>query len=59
MIGDNPIADDEGAEAVGIPAVLVRQRTREDARCCNGFEDVVAMVERTVASTGGPDQPKS
>ncbi len=28
MVGDNPVADVEGAEAVGVPAVLVRARGR-------------------------------
>jgi putative hydrolase of the HAD superfamily len=31
MIGDNPIADVEGAEAVGIPAILVRSEARPHA----------------------------
>lgn len=41
MIGDNPVADVEGAEALGIPAILVRREGRAQRR----FDDLRGVVE--------------
>ena len=41
MVGDNPVADVEGAEAVGIPAILVRTEGDAKRRC----EDLWGVVE--------------
>ncbi|MBD3291382.1 MAG: HAD-IA family hydrolase [Armatimonadia bacterium] len=41
MIGDNPIADVEGAEAMGIPAILVRREGDCERRC----EDLRGVLE--------------
>lgn len=45
MIGDNPVADVEGAEAVGIPAILVRSQNTEARRQCTDLTGVEAIVE--------------
>jgi putative hydrolase of the HAD superfamily len=45
MVGDNPVADIAGAEAVGIPAVLVRSTDNHHARTLrdlNGLSLIVA-----------------
>lgn len=41
MVGDNPIADVGGAEAVGIPAILVRRQGEVDRRA----EDLLGAVD--------------
>jgi putative hydrolase of the HAD superfamily len=43
MVGDNPVADVQGAEAVGLPAVLVR---REGAArySASGLQDAIAII---------------
>jgi putative hydrolase of the HAD superfamily len=48
MVGDNPEADVAGAEAVGIPAVLVRSE-RTSRRCAKGLYDVPPMIESEVS----------
>jgi putative hydrolase of the HAD superfamily len=45
MIGDNPVADAEGAEAAGIPAILVRSRVGAGDRCCRSLAGVVPILE--------------
>ena len=45
MIGDNPEADVGGAEAVGIPAILVRRPGADYAPSCATLADVPAVVE--------------
>jgi putative hydrolase of the HAD superfamily len=45
MIGDNPLADVQGAEAAGIPAILVRQDSPLAARRCANLADVIELVE--------------
>lgn len=44
MVGDNPVADVQGTEAVGIPAILVR-RKRDGARRVEDLWGVVAIVD--------------
>lgn len=45
MIGDSFTADVQGAEAVGLPAILAR-RTHPQARyCCETLHEVVAIIE--------------
>ena len=47
MIGDNPKADIAGAEALGIPAILVRNGKRDGVKYyCEGLEGVVRMVDK-------------
>jgi putative hydrolase of the HAD superfamily len=41
MVGDNPVADVEGAEALGIPAILVRREGDCERRC----EDLHGVME--------------
>ena len=41
MVGDNPVADVQGAEAVGIPAILVRREGKAKRR----VEDLWGVVE--------------
>jgi putative hydrolase of the HAD superfamily len=43
MVGDNPVADVEGAEAAGIPAILVR-REGDARRRCEDLRGVVEML---------------
>ena len=43
MVGDNPHADIEGAEAVGLPAILVRSAGSARRRAA-GLEGAVAMI---------------
>ncbi len=45
MIGDNPVADIKGAEAVGIPGVLVGSWAGEVARRVARLGDVIATVQ--------------
>ena len=47
MIGDNPVADIKGAEAVGIPGILVGSWEGEVARRVAKLEDVIAIAQRT------------
>ena len=49
MVGDNPHADIEGAEAVGLPAILVRSEGRARHRAA-GLDGAVAVIAR-----GGTD----
>ena len=51
MVGDNPVADVAGAEAVGIPAVLVRGA---DPATASGLEEA---VDRILAREAGPRRP--
>lgn len=46
MVGDNYQADVLGAEAAGIPAILVRCPHREAARCCRGLLEAATLVEQ-------------
>jgi len=43
MVGDNIVADVQGAEALGIPAILVR-REGDCKRCCDDLWGVVEML---------------
>lgn len=43
MVGDNPVADVEGAEAAGIPAILVRSEGKA-LRCCRDLHEVVKLL---------------
>jgi putative hydrolase of the HAD superfamily len=55
MIGDSLAADVKGAEAVGIPAILVRQYRPEATRFCVDLLGVPALLEqaKTGASSRG------
>lgn len=48
MIGDNPIADVEGAEAAGIPAILVRRTHPSAKRYAENLADVIRILESQV-----------
>jgi putative hydrolase of the HAD superfamily len=50
MIGDNVVADVLGAEAVGIPAVLVRRPDPGAARYADSLADVDAFLAQEVAA---------
>ena len=41
MVGDNPVADVAGAQALGIPAVLIRTE--------GGEPDALAAAQRVIA----------
>ena len=57
MVGDNPHADIEGAEAVGLPAILVRSDGRARHRA-GGLEDAVAVIGRGgVGAAAAPPTP--
>jgi putative hydrolase of the HAD superfamily len=43
MVGDNPVADVEGAEAVGVPAVLVRSKGRVRRRA-DGLMEAADLI---------------
>lgn len=43
MVGDNPIADVQGAEALGLPAVLVRTRAPA-RRAAAGLEEALDLI---------------
>ena len=46
MIGDNPVADVQGAEAVGLPAILVRNSQIEDVRYhAEDLLEAVSIIE--------------
>jgi len=44
MIGDNVVADVQGAQAAGIPAVLVRRLHPDAAYCCESLADIPGML---------------
>jgi len=44
MVGDNPVADVAGAEAVGIPAILVRSKTKLDIRQADNLNAVPSII---------------
>jgi putative hydrolase of the HAD superfamily len=46
MVGDNPIADVRGAEAAGIPGILVRGQSEEAARRAPDLWGVIPIVNR-------------
>jgi putative hydrolase of the HAD superfamily len=50
MIGDNIVADVLGAEAVGIPAVLVRRPAPQAARYADSLTGVAQFLEEAVAA---------
>jgi FMN phosphatase YigB (HAD superfamily) len=50
MIGDNVVADVLGAEAVGIPAVLVRRPDPQAARYADSLTGVAEFLEEAVAA---------
>ena len=45
MIGDNPRADVQGAESMGIPAILVRRSSPDVRYVCETLADVAQIVE--------------
>ena len=49
MVGDNPDADVLGAQAVGIPAILVRQEDDRVARQALDLLSVVRLIEEPIA----------
>jgi putative hydrolase of the HAD superfamily len=51
MIGDNPIADVEGASRAGIPAILVRTAP-EDRTAAAGLVDAVAILSQDAGVSG-------
>jgi putative hydrolase of the HAD superfamily len=50
MIGDNVVADVLGAEALGIPAVLVRRPDPRAARYADSLAGVERFLEEAVAA---------
>ncbi len=50
MVGDNVVADVLGAEAVGLPAVLVRRPDRRAARYADSLHGVAGFLEEAVAA---------
>ncbi len=44
MVGDNPIADVAGAEAAGIPAILVRTESGQVARRASDLYEAAALI---------------
>ncbi|MHB9110524.1 MAG: HAD family hydrolase [Armatimonadota bacterium] len=46
MIGDNPKADVAGAEALGIPAILVRTTLPDVRHCCADLSQVPEIVQK-------------
>ncbi len=49
MVGDNPDADVLGAEAVGIPAILVRREDDRVARQVSDLFSVIKLIEEPIA----------
>ncbi|HKH09792.1 MAG TPA: HAD-IA family hydrolase [Rubrobacter sp.] len=47
MVGDNPQADVRGAEAVGLPAILVRGQKRGTRRHCEDLSGVSGIIENS------------
>ncbi len=44
MVGDNPVADVAGAEAVGLQAILVRSQTAQARHCAPGALEAARMI---------------
>jgi putative hydrolase of the HAD superfamily len=53
MVGDNPEADVRGAEAVGLPAILVRGRRRGTRRHCENLPGIAGIIEEAKPSRDG------
>jgi ribonucleotide monophosphatase NagD (HAD superfamily) len=47
MIGDNPVADVKGAEAIGIPAILVRSEGIDRCRHSSDLSAVPSILGRS------------
>jgi FMN phosphatase YigB (HAD superfamily) len=47
MIGDSAPADVGGANAVGIPAILVRSRDPQADFCCEGLAELRGVLTAT------------
>ncbi len=47
MVGDNVSADIAGAEAVGLPAVLVRGMDPRAVRCCRTLAELPAVLSKS------------
>lgn len=45
MVGDNPVGDVEGAEAVGLPAILARASAPQASRCATDLWGVARLIE--------------
>jgi putative hydrolase of the HAD superfamily len=45
MVGDNPVADIAGAEAAGLPAILVRKQVEGGRHVCADLHEVVRLLE--------------
>lgn len=52
MVGDNPVADVAGAEAAGIPAVLVRREQRDASHYARDLNEVVAILSAPEVQAG-------
>jgi FMN phosphatase YigB (HAD superfamily) len=51
MLGDNPAADVLGAEAVGIPAILVRRTDERVTRSAHGLEEATRLLASATAAS--------
>ena len=58
MVGDNPRADVAGAEAVGIPAVLVRTQHEPAKRIAADLYEAAATITRHSESLRPADRPR-
>ena len=46
MVGDNPIADVQGAESMGIPAILVRSQHDKNVKYyANDLQETTSIIE--------------
>lgn len=46
MVGDNPEADVRGAEAVGLPAILVRSQKHATRHHREGLSGIAGIIEK-------------
>lgn len=54
MVGDNPVADVAGAEAVGLPAILVRTQAAQVRYCARGLWEAAQIIVASRGSARGP-----
>jgi len=59
MIGDNINADVRGAEALGLPAILLRGEHPEARWCCAGLAEVAAVISSPPAGVPPTREPSN
>jgi putative hydrolase of the HAD superfamily len=59
MVGDNPVADVAGAEAVGHQAILVRTSATDVRHCTPGLGEAAKIILRSARSARSIQSPQT